>query len=110
MRKMRQLGRSWEEGEDGGEGQGDQRATGSMIGRSHSQRLKNQTLNPTSWGQGGHCLSQMIGRGAGRSRGWRLSLGTKRMREGLTVAAGGEREAWDGCQDEHQVEGSRVEV
>lgn len=37
-------------------------------------------------------------------------MGTKKMREGLTVAAGGEGEAWDGCQNEHQVEGSRVEV
>lgn len=52
----------------------------------------------------------MVGRGTGRSRGWKLSLGTKKMREGLTVAAGGEGEAWGGCQNEHQVEGSRVEV
>lgn len=50
VRKIRHLGGSWEEGEDGGEGQGGQRAAGSMIGRSDSQRLRNQTSNPTRLG------------------------------------------------------------
>lgn len=78
MRKIRQLSRrvrkrikeeavSWEEGKDGGGRQGDRKATGSMIGRSDSQRLRNHRLQTLSgWGQEVAVLTD----GWKRDRGW----------------------------------------